>query len=254
MCGGFAASAALGWDLVPYHLGRLAVYAGRGAFMGAVGSFVTAAGRLAGWQGLAASLAGALMMAWAVAYFRGRNLFLPVGFVRRRPGRPLLRVGGGLRAASRHRTAGGAVAAGGFLAGGDRAAPAAGGVVAAGEPRARVKSAARDALGGAKRGALRAAGLGALLGFMPCGLLATMEIKAAGTGAAGSGLLVMLTFGAGTLPGLTAWGAAAALGFRLRRGRLERLGAALVGGAGLLSLLRGLAETGLIPHVHPWLW
>lgn len=221
MCGGFAASAFVGsaaatiagsagrgrgaaglpaapgatnpaLALAPYHVGRLAVYAARGALMGAVGSFITVAGRLAGWQGLAASLAGLLMLAWAAAYLRGRNLFLPVGF--------------GLRSRL---------------------------------PR---------------RGVLRAAGLGALLGFMPCGLLATMEIKAAGMGGAGSGLLVMLAFGAGTVPGLTAWGSAAAAGLGRRRLRLERLVAAWVGGAGLLSLLRGLAEAGLIPHANPWLW
>lgn len=79
-----------------------------------------------------------------------------------------------------------------------------------GRRRAGRRVAVPGALRIAMPASLRAAGLGALLGFMPCGLLATMEIKAAGTGGVGSGLLVMLAFGLGTVPGLTAWGVAAA--------------------------------------------
>ncbi len=50
--------------------------------------------------------------------------------------------------------------------------------------------------------ALRALPLGALLGFLPCGLIYAMLGKAASTGSAGAGALVMLAFGAGTVPAL----------------------------------------------------
>jgi len=96
--------------------------------------------------------------------------------------------------------------------------------------------------------------LGALLGFLPCGLLAAVEVRAAGTGRPLEGLATMLAFGLGTVPGLAAFGTASALALRRGRARLDRLGALLLGASGLLCLLRGLAELGLAPHLDPWLW
>ncbi len=96
--------------------------------------------------------------------------------------------------------------------------------------------------------------LGLLLGFLPCGLVTTMEIQAAGAGSVAGGSLVMLSFGLGTAPALMAFGGAAGWIGRRCRDRLDRAAAAAVAGAALLSLLRGLAENGLVPHLNPWLW
>jgi sulfite exporter TauE/SafE len=55
-----------------------------------------------------------------------------------------------------------------------------------------------------------ALGLGALWGWMPCGLVYAALGVALGTGSASAGALTMLAFGAGTLPMLLAVGALAA--------------------------------------------
>lgn len=96
--------------------------------------------------------------------------------------------------------------------------------------------------------------LGLLLGFLPCGLLATMQIKAAGTGSISGGMLVMFVFGLGTAPALIAFGTLSAWLTRSLRERLDHVAAVLVFSAGILSLLRGLAANGIIPHVNRWLW
>lgn len=49
---------------------------------------------------------------------------------------------------------------------------------------------------------MRALPLGALLGFLPCGLIYSMLAKAASSGSAAWGALVMLAFGFGTVPAL----------------------------------------------------
>ncbi len=105
-----------------------------------------------------------------------------------------------------------------------------------------------------RTGALRALFLGLLLGFLPCGLVGTMEIRAAGTGYPAGGMMTMFVFGLGTVPGLLGFGVVSRLlGSHMRR-RLDRAGALLVGATGLLAVLRGLADNGLVPHVNPWLW
>jgi sulfite exporter TauE/SafE len=79
--------------------------------------------------------------------------------------------------------------------------------------------------------------LGALWGFVPCGLVYSVLPLALFSGGAWQGALVMLVFGAGTLPQLVGAGVALAR-IDLRRPRL-RLGAALVvGGFALLGLYR----------------
>ncbi len=55
-----------------------------------------------------------------------------------------------------------------------------------------------------------ALGLGALWGWMPCGLVYAALGLALGTGSAGAGALAMLAFGVGTLPTLLTMGAFAA--------------------------------------------
>jgi sulfite exporter TauE/SafE len=65
-------------------------------------------------------------------------------------------------------------------------------------------------------------GLGALWGWLPCGLTYTMLLAAAGTGKALDGALLMLAFGLGTLPSMLAAGAAAGSLQRFTRARHTR--------------------------------
>lgn len=220
MCGGFVTAYTLGrtggahpacaptaLGTIPshlaYNLGRVTTYTAIGGFMGWIGSIVQGAGQLAGIQGVATSVTGLLMLAWAVAKWRGLTLFEARFLSPFRLGW-FQRVYRGLT---------------------------------------RGKGASGPLL------------LGLLLGFLPCGLLTTMEIKAAGTGSVTGGMLVMMVFGLGTAPAMVALGSLSAwLGTRLRD-RLDRAAAVTVGAAGLLSLLRGLAENGLVPHAPiPWFW
>lgn len=220
MCGGFVTAYTLGRTggnrpacasgaigAIPshlaYNLGRITTYTLIGAFMGWVGSIVQGAGRLVGIQGVATSIAGLLMLAWAVSKWRGNTLF-EAGKL------SLFRLGWFQRVY-------------------------------------RVLT--------REKGVTGTLLLGLLLGFLPCGLLTTMEIKAAGTGSIAGGMLVMLAFGLGTAPPMIAFGTISAwLGAHLRD-QLDRAAAVAVGLAGLLSVLRGLAENGIVPHAPiPWLF
>lgn len=84
--------------------------------------------------------------------------------------------------------------------------------------------------------------LGALWGWLPCGMVYSVLLTAMLAGSAGGGAAVMLAFGLGTLPMLLALGAA---GTRLRRAMQlpkVRLGGGLVVlGFGLLGLARASA-------------
>ena len=94
--------------------------------------------------------------------------------------------------------------------------------------------------------------LGMLLGLMPCGPVYAMQINAAGTGSVPQGMLLLLAFGLGTAPALFATGVmTTVLGRRLPRG-VFRAAAVLIVVLGLLTLLRGLAMNGLIPHAGLW--
>jgi sulfite exporter TauE/SafE len=93
----------------------------------------------------------------------------------------------------------------------------------------------------------RALGVGAVWGWLPCGLVYSVLALALVSGSATRGALVMLAFGLGTLPNLLAAGLAvgtlrAALG---RRG--IRLAAGLAVAA--LGLFGALRTPGLIEHV-----
>ncbi len=86
---------------------------------------------------------------------------------------------------------------------------------------------------------------GALWGWLPCGLVYGALAAAAFAGSTGSGALVMLAFGVGTLPNLLAAGLVAGRLRGLARRRPVRLAAgAVVLGFGLLGLAHasGLAE------------
>jgi len=72
-------------------------------------------------------------------------------------------------------------------------------------------------------------GLGALWGWLPCGLTYTMLLAAAGTGQVAEGSLLMLAFGMGTLPAMVAAGAAAGTLQRFTRSQnVRRVSGALL--------------------------
>lgn len=90
--------------------------------------------------------------------------------------------------------------------------------------------------------------LGLTNGLLPCGLSYAFLARAAATGSPGEGALVMIAFGAGTVPALL--GAGVLLG-RLRLPRWsERLAAAAVLSMGLLLLWRGSGNIGAAEHQH----
>jgi sulfite exporter TauE/SafE len=83
----------------------------------------------------------------------------------------------------------------------------------------------------------RALGAGMLWGWVPCGLVYSMLVLAFASGGPGEGALVMIAFGAGTLPTLLAVGMAAQRLGAMRRVRWVRYSAgtaiALLGVVGL---------------------
>lgn len=110
---------------------------------------------------------------------------------------------------------------------------------------ARLWTRLAPALGGLlpPRGPLAALTVGALWGWLPCGLVYSMLVLALASGSPGHGALVMAGFGLGTLPALLlAGGAAAGLVRHLRGSRGRRLSGALLVGFGLWTVL------GTLPH------
>jgi uncharacterized protein len=87
---------------------------------------------------------------------------------------------------------------------------------------------------------VRALPLGALLGFLPCGLIYAMLGKAASTGSARSGALVMLAFGSGTIPALLLVAFFANLFSLSLREKLVRVSGMMLAGVGALTLCRGV--------------
>ena len=80
---------------------------------------------------------------------------------------------------------------------------------------------------------VKAAGLGLIWGWLPCGLVYSALLLAATTSDAGSGALVMAAFGLGTMPAMVMSGLGAArLSAFMSRNRL---------GAGLLIVILGVA-------------
>jgi sulfite exporter TauE/SafE len=82
--------------------------------------------------------------------------------------------------------------------------------------------------------------LGALFGFLPCGLSYTAFIAAAGTGSLLSGMLLLLFFGLGTAPALLLFGVAASYITTKVRGVLYKSAGVIVVVMGGLFLYRGL--------------
>ena len=98
-------------------------------------------------------------------------------------------------------------------------------------------------------GPARLFGLGALWGWLPCGMVYSVLVTAMLSGSAASGAAVMLVFGLGTLPMLMAMGVAGAHLRTAMQRRPVRIAAGLmVLGFGLLGIARAAAGT----HAH-WL-
>ena len=90
---------------------------------------------------------------------------------------------------------------------------------------------------------------GVLNGLLPCGLVYTAALGAATTGSATDGAVLMLLFGAGTIPALVAVRLGGALLSTGWRGKLRRLSPVVIGAMGLLLILRGSRLD--IPYVSP---
>lgn len=105
----------------------------------------------------------------------------------------------------------------------------------------------------------RALGLGALWGWLPCGMVYAVSLSALATGNALHGALVMFAFGLGTLPNLLALSLFFDRLAKWGRLRAVRLGAgALMGGFGVLGILKAahpaaFAADGLLCQTLPGL-
>lgn len=88
------------------------------------------------------------------------------------------------------------------------------------------------------RNGLHALLIGALWGFLPCGLVYSALAWSLASGDALRGALLMAAFGAGTLPALLVWGGLArALGAVTRQSRIRQVSGVLVLAFGIVSLL-----------------
>ena len=103
----------------------------------------------------------------------------------------------------------------------------------------------------------RALGLGALWGWLPCGMVYAMLLTALALGSWWQGAAVMLAFGLGTLPNLLGIGLMWRQFTRLRRaGALRMVAGGTVALFGIYSLLgvfqpAAIAGSGLFCHVAP---
>ncbi|MGQ0525894.1 MAG: sulfite exporter TauE/SafE family protein [Betaproteobacteria bacterium] len=105
----------------------------------------------------------------------------------------------------------------------------------------------------------RALGLGALWGWLPCGMVYAVLLTALATGDAAHGALVMFAFGLGTLPNLLAIALLAQRLSACPRARPVRVfGGALIGVFGALGIAKAalpaaFAADGLLCHIVPGL-
>lgn len=95
----------------------------------------------------------------------------------------------------------------------------------------------------------RAAGLGMLWGWLPCGLVYSVLVTALATGSAGQGGLVMLVFGLGTLPNLLLIG----LFWSRIKAWVQALWLRLLAGGVIASMgLFGLTKVAYTFYLHGW--
>lgn len=94
--------------------------------------------------------------------------------------------------------------------------------------------------------------LGGIQGLLPCGLVYAFVARAAAAGTARGGGAVMLAFGLGTVPMITALTFFSARMASSVRKRLFGLAGVIVVMGGALLVLRGLADLRLLPHGPAW--
>jgi sulfite exporter TauE/SafE len=92
--------------------------------------------------------------------------------------------------------------------------------------------------------------LGALQGAFPCALVYGAASRASVAGSAGAGAGVMLVFGLGTVPAIFALSSVSPA--LLRRVHGWRWAGLLIATVGVLLVLRGLAEMGVLGHTAFW--
>ena len=97
---------------------------------------------------------------------------------------------------------------------------------------------------------VRAAVVGLLSGFLPCGWLWAFVVTAAGTGSAVKGALVMATFWAGTVPALLAVGFGTQLVSAPLRRHVPAVTAVLLVALGLFAILGRPASVTATIHKH----
>jgi hypothetical protein len=95
----------------------------------------------------------------------------------------------------------------------------------------------------------RALGLGALWGWLPCGLVYSVLIAALASGSAAQGALIMLVFGLGTLPNLLAIG----LFWESVKGWVQSPGVRLTAGLLVMAFgVYGLIRVGYTFYINGW--
>jgi sulfite exporter TauE/SafE len=98
------------------------------------------------------------------------------------------------------------------------------------------------------RSPLQALGLGALWGWLPCGIVYAVLLTALASGNAGEGALILAAFGLGTLPNLLAIGAAVGRARRWMDVRWVRYAAsAVIAAVGIYGMLHVLQPAALPP-------
>lgn len=206
MCGGIVSTVSLQSDMpasrsmLLYNSGRILSYSVMGAMMGAIGSFVEVAGKLAGVRGLASIIGGLFVLLWLWRRFQLPLMGKLSGILHRR------------------------------LASGTESEVT------------------------ARSNAIHVLATGIAFGFLPCGLTYAMGMNAAASGSALEGAIIMALFGLATFPALAAAASIAAFANRKWRRFMRKAGVVTAALVGILSILRGLAASGLIPSITPWLW
>jgi uncharacterized protein len=104
----------------------------------------------------------------------------------------------------------------------------------------------------ARPGVAGVAGLGCLNGLLPCGLVYSALLVAAGTGGAAAAAGGMALFGAATVPVLLVIGSFGQVVPLALRRRLQTVAGAFIVLVGAQLILRGAAALGALPHLHAW--
>ncbi len=93
-----------------------------------------------------------------------------------------------------------------------------------------------------RRGITAAFPLGLLMGLLPCGMLAVIELRAIAGGSAFWGASLMVAFGLGTIPGLAGFGLASGVLGSHTRGVFLKAGAAIVIVMGVFTVVSGVSR------------